>query len=297
MKLRSLLVSALALGLPAAATLSAATGPVKDKALELSKDHAESIVWVTLISKVTIAPDGDSPPGVRLNMGGDRDRKSEVTGTIIDASGLIVTSLGALDNSSLMDGREVDTKAGKIRIKVTSEVKECKVILADGTEVPADLVLKDADLDLAFVRLRADSPEAKGLVFKPVNFEDSAVAALLDDAICLGRLDANLNREPTALVSEVSAVMRKPRKFYRIYSDAVGCPVFNTAGKVLGLTTLRTPQSSDEGNMKSTPVVLPATDVVKIAAQAKTAQVPVKAPAKEEKPAAKEEAKPAEAGK
>lgn len=292
MQLRSLLVSAAALGLAAMAPLSAANGPLKEAAAKLSAAHSESIVWISLISKVSISTDGDSPAGVRLNTGGDRDRKSEVTGTILDASGLIVTSLGALDNSSLMDGREVDTKAGKVRLKVTSEVKECKVILADGTEVPADLVLKDTDLDLAFVRLRTDSPEAKGLTFKAVDFTNSAVANLLDDAICLGRLDANMNREPSVVTSEVSAVLRKPRKFYRIYSDAVGCPVFNTEGKVLGLTTLRTPQSSDEGNMKASPVVLPAADVLKIYAQAKDAKPAVSATAeKKETPA------PTEGGK
>jgi hypothetical protein len=47
--------------------------------------------------------------------------------------------------------------------------------MADGTEIPADVLMRDSDLDLAFLRVKAGSKESKGVEFKAVDLKSAAV--------------------------------------------------------------------------------------------------------------------------
>ncbi|MFN0126385.1 MAG: serine protease [Verrucomicrobiales bacterium] len=258
----------------AALTSPAATPEVRATAKQLVDAHKEAIVWLSVLSKTTLSAEGDAPPQVQAALAGQsQENKSETTGTMVDASGLIVTALGGLDKSSLVDGQSVNTPMGTIKLKANSEIKEVKVITADGSELPADLVLKDEDLGLAFVRIRMDSDEAKGVELKAIDLADSAPGELLDDCIALGRLDESLNRETSVSTSEISGITTKPRTFYRVATDVVGCPVYLASGKLLGLSVIRKPRTSTpmDANTSVGTVILPAAEVAKIAAQAKEA--------------------------
>ena len=276
---------------------TASTAELRDTAKKLSDSHKDAVVWLSVLAKTSMGAEGEVPAQIKAALAGqDKEEKSEVTGTVIDASGLIVTALGGLDKSSMVDGQTVNTPMGEIKLKANSEIKEIKVIMADGSEVPADLVMKDEDLGLAFVKVRADSEEAKGVEFKAIDLADSAKGELLDECIALGRLDESLNREPSLLTSEISGMTVRPRMFYRVTTDAIGCPVFLASGKLLGVSVLRNPKggASRNGQIQVSPVILPAADIAKVAAQAKEAKPAAPAaeaaPATEEKPA---EEKPA----
>ncbi len=267
-----------ALALLATATpLLAANGDLKAAAVKLSTEHKDAVVWLTVISKTTLSVDGDAPAQIKAALANqDKESRAETTGTFVDASGLLVTSLQAIDRASIMDGRTVPTQAGPIKLKASSEIKEVKIIMPDGTELPGDLVLKDADLGLGFIKVRTDSPEAKGVTFSAVNLADSATGTLLDDCIGLGRLDQNLNREPSLITSEISGITTKPRTFYRVMTDTTGCPMFLSTGKLLGISVVRQPAGNSEGGQVTmSPIILPAADVAKVAEQAKKAQ-PIK---------------------
>jgi Trypsin-like peptidase domain len=284
---------------------TASTAELRDTAKKLSDSHKDAIVWLSVLAKTSMGAEGEVPAQIKAMLAGqDKEEKSEATGTVIDASGLIVTALGSIDKSSMVDGQTVNTAMGPIKLKASSEIKEIKVIMADGSEVPADLVMKDEDLGLAFVKVRSDSEEAKGVEFKAIDLADSAPGALLDECIALGRLDESLNREPSLLTSEISGMTVRPRMFYRVVTDAVGCPVFLANGKLLGVSVLRQPKggAGRNGQIQVTPVILPAADVAKVAAQAKEAKpaapapAPAPAPAVEAPPAPEEkpvEEKPA----
>src|SRR5262245_28031372 len=106
------------------------------------KNHL-SVVTVQLVlnSKVSV-------PG----MGGQsNESRQDATGTVLDPSGLTVLSLSATDPGqlvqSMMGGGDEDS-----RFKVETELTDIKILLEDGTEIPAEVVLRDKDLDLAFVR-------------------------------------------------------------------------------------------------------------------------------------------------
>ena len=229
---------------------------------------SDSVVWVTAISKMTIRTSGVS--GARPNVP-DQERKVETTATVIDSSGLVVASLSAVDPSAAVDGKEVETPMGTVTINASSKTKEVKILMPDGTELPADIVMKDPDLDLVFIRAKADSKEYKDVKFQTVDLKDSAKSAVLDEVIVLGRTGETFNRQPSVITSLITAEMKKPRAFYRIPADGVGTPVFYADGKVLGIMVLRQnkgSESANTANVSMAPAMLPANEVAEIAAQA-----------------------------
>jgi hypothetical protein len=267
---------------------TASTAELRDTGKKLSDAHKDSIVWLSVLSKTSMSADGEVPAQLKSMLAGqDKEEKNEVTGTIVDASGLIVTALGGLDKSTMVDGQTVNTPMGAIKLKSTSEIKEVKVITADGSEIPADLVMKDQDLGLAFIKIRSDSDEAKGVKFEGIDLADSAKGEILDECIALGRLGESLNREPSLLTTEISGITTRPRTFYRVSTDAIGCPVYLANGKLLGVSVLRKPKggAASGGQIQVSPVILPAADIAKIAAQAKEAKPVAPVAAAEVKPA------------
>ena len=264
----------------ATGSLLAASGELQSSALKITASHQDAVVWLSVITKTTLGTDGDASAQIKAQLAGnDKEEKVEATGTIIDPSGLIVTALASIDKSSAIDGKTVNTGAGSVKLKASCEFKEIKVIMPDGTEIPADLVLKDNDLGIGIIRIRKDSKEAEGVTFTAVDVTASADGKLLDDCILLGRLGQIMNREPSVICSEISGITTKPRKFYRVLGDSVGCPIFLGDGKLLGITTLRAPAGDLSGGaVAMSPFVLPAADVAKLVTQAKAAPA-VKAPA------------------
>jgi len=269
------------------AAVSAATGDLHSAATKLTQSHGNSVVWMSVVAKTSMSVDGDAPAQLKAQLSGqDRETTTEATGTFISKDGLIVTALANLDQASMIDGKSVNTPMGNFKLKAETEIQEIQVIMPDGTEIPADLVLKDADLGLGFVKLRSDSDEAEGVEIHAIDLSDSAPGALLDDCIALGRLDKSLNRDVSVVTSEISGITTKPRTFYRVLTDTIGCPVFLSSGKLLGITVVRKPAGDlGDGATKLSPVVLPADVVAKIAEQAKAAK-PVEAVKVVEEPAA-----------
>ena len=224
------LVLTLAFAGPARATDTLAA------ARKVFAEKQDSIIWVAGIATVsfTTADSKDAamtPP--------DEEVKVESLATLVDTSGVAVAVLSQLDPARNINSRPLRTQHGTLKAEATATLKDLKLILADGTEVPADIVLKDADQDLAFIRVRADSKEAKGLVFPAVDLKDSAPADVLDEVVTVSRLDEVFNRAPNVYLSNISAATRKPRVYYRALGATGGSPTFNLEGKLIGVTTTR----------------------------------------------------------
>ena len=199
--------------------------------------------------------------------GKKEERKLETTGCVINKDGLIVVSLSTLDVAAAADGRMVNTPKGPLKISAKSTTKEVKIIMPDGSEIPAKVAFKDADLDLAFIR-----PEsAEGVAFTPVAIANSAPLVMQDDVIVLGRLGKELNREPVIMTTEIISMITKPRCFARIGAPCLGMPAFNSDGKFVGFGINRFSakgEENDQGASQSN-VILPAADLIESAAQAK----------------------------
>lgn len=255
MKLRPLFIAALV----AAPFASAATGPLKDKALALVASNKNSVVQLSATVEIEMTA-GDMPTK-------KEERKLETTGCIINKDGLIVVPLSTLDLAAAADGRTVNTQKGPLKISAKSNTKEVKIIMPDGSETPAKVAFKDADLDLAFIR-----PEkADGVTFTPVDIANSAPFGLLEDAIILGRLGKDLNREPVIMTSEIISIITKPRMFARVGAPCLGMPVFNGDGKFVGFGINRFSAKGEDNDQGPTSanVILPASELIESAAQAK----------------------------
>lgn len=301
MKNHSPLVVTLAIA--TAATMMTAAAWADDLARtgrEILAKHQEAVVAVKLAIKQSVS------------MGG-RENKSEskttTTGTVIDPSGLTVVSLAATDPSSTIKdayARAITARGGDLsQFKFDSELNDVKIVLADGTEIPADVVLRDKDLDLAY--LRPAEKQAKPLAC--LDLTKDAKAQVLDEVIVINRLNQAANRAPAISIGRIEGVLDKPRTFYLLgqsmWAYSLGAPVFSTDGKLVGIVLLRsakTQTDQDSGFIFSNlnqwgmmPVILPASDIVDGAKQALEAKTPAaeEKPTTEDKPRASEKASPA----
>jgi S1-C subfamily serine protease len=215
----------------------------------------------------------------RMAMGGremqSTDDSIDAVGTVIDPSGLTVLSLGSLNPGAVMNRIMSSTGASENRMEITSEPTDLKIRLADGRELPARIVLRDEDLDLAFIR--PTTKPASALV--AINLSDSAKPQLLDEVLVLSRLGRVGGWTAGGAIQQVGAIIERPRTFFVLAgtTGGVGTPAFALNGKVIGLLTVRQVDAGRStmfammGGSEALgilPVILPAADVVDIAAQA-----------------------------
>ncbi len=224
----------------------------------LLANHANCVTWVSATVRLEISAGGRSLP--------PQEQKLEALGTIIAEDGLTVLSLSRVDPTASLLSR-MRTPGASVNVNYT----EVLILMQDGTEVPARLVLKDTDLDLAFVlpiKQKQDNEEFKDVVFSHVprsQKEKSKLPQALDEVVSLGKLGRNLYRQSTLRKGWVNAVIEKPRKYFVIENTSPGTPVFDRDGGWLGIVVYK----MDRGRPTSL-VTLPADDIDEIAEQVRS---------------------------
>lgn len=261
-----LLGAAVVLGI--ASTARGADAALKARARRLLEEHRDAVVTVKLVLSTRMIM-----MGREMNK---RESKNEVTGTVIDPSGLTVTSNWAMDPMSAAMEAGAAMAGGEVQFKTETDVVDAKIVLADGTELPARVVLKDKDLDLAFVKPKEEPEEP----LPHVSFSKAAVEPeILDDVILIGRLGRAVKRVNSLAVTQIAAIVKRPRKFYvcDIASGFthIGCPVFTADGETLGVLVMRQTPGGASGAVMMLggmqPVVLTSEDLLDVAAQAAAA--------------------------
>ncbi len=251
-----LILVALALGLAVPSQAS----ELAEKGREIFTKNQQAVVTVQVVLKMSSG-------------GRSRENRQEITGTVTDPSGLTVLALSAADPSEMYQRMMAEQGS---QDKLEAEVTDLKILLADGTELPAEIVLRDKDLDLAFIRPKSKpaSPMAA------IDFSKSASAQLLDELITLNRLNSAAGRAYAASVERISAVIQKPRTFYipdsSMTATTLGSPAFALDGKVVGLIVMRAVNGKGGGSRNyrenMTSIILPAEDILKGAKQAPEAK-------------------------
>ena len=193
-----------------------------------SEKYQECVIHVKATIKIEAS-------GLGIMMGQGKEQKVETIGTVIDPSGLTVVSLGRLDPTSLMGGNMAINVGGEEKqISMDSQFSDVKMRLGDGTEVPAKLILKEPDMDLAFV-----IPEKNddGKKYKYINMADAGTIDVLDELFTLDRFGKVLNYKPAVGKMYITGVIAKPRLIYAI-NDAsdLGAPAFSSSGKLIGIS-------------------------------------------------------------
>jgi hypothetical protein len=224
----------------------------------LVERYASSIVKVELVATLKMSIGGRSAP--------PRERKLEANGTVISPTGLTVTSLSQIDPGAAFEAIRASMGAAAARVQLDeTEYKEVKLGLSDGTTVPAKVVLKDTDLDLAFVAPDVGDAAAKRQ-FDYVKLDDAAVGEVLGNYYSISRASKALQQVPLVSFSTVSGIVQKPRQMFIVVGESPGSPVFDAKGHVLGICVRRS------GGSIGTFVILPAADVADEAKQAAAAK-------------------------
>jgi hypothetical protein len=238
-----LILTALLALAPAARALSKAEAAAGRAVLQR---YADAIVGVEMV--VTLkGMQGDRPLP-------SREQKREINGTFVSPTGLTVLSLGSIDpRNGLPPGM-----LGQMRFE-EPEFKEVKLRLANGTEIPARMVLKDADLDLVFIA--PESPPAAALPF--VDLTRPAKPVILDTYYDISRSSKAAQRVPAVRVVNVIGIIEKPRQYILASDYSPGCPVFDGKGNLLGISVRHV-----AGGQAAGIIILPAAGVAEIAAQA-----------------------------
>ena len=243
MKIRLLLHFALA-GLLLGLAARAPAQDVRETGRQLAKKYAQAIIRVKVVVNITGSYGGQSI---------DRERTSETPGTVLTPDGLTIVPLSAVDISRLVGASNQN--------KIDSRVKDIKLIMGKkggkSPEIPATVVLRDPDLNVAY--LRPVEKPAQAMVF--IDAANGDEPLLLDPCVVLARLSRVADREIGAMTGEIQSIMTKPRKFFipsnELASGGMGVPVFTREGKLIGIITYRI-GNTDERMMV---VLLPAKDV------------------------------------
>lgn len=277
----AILLSVIALGLSTAAVAQSSVAESGRKILESNKG---AVVTVRLVIKMRFSMPGRGSE--------DQESRAEVTGTVIDPSGVTVVALSSTDPSTMYEnmGFGGDEDGG---FKVTSDLTDVKIMLQDNTEIPAQIVLRDKDLDLAFLR-PTKAPESP---MQAVDLSQSGSPLILDEIVLLNRLGRVASRTYAATLDRIEAIVERPRTLYVPSSSEnnaeFGSPAFTVDGKVVGIALLRTIKGGDEGfgrDDSMTAIILPAGDVLEHLDEAKSAKPEEPTPL----PPAEEASEPAE---
>lgn len=283
----------------ALASPPAAADELAEKGRAILEANRDNVVTVRLVVKQQFSMQG---------MSQDNESKSEISGTIIDPTGLTVVALSALDPSQMFQTMMESMGRDDEGFKISSQVTDLKLLLRDGTEIPGQVVLRDKDLDLGFIR-------PKDKVAAPMKFLDlskSNVPSILDPVITVTRLGRVAGREYAVAIERVESIVSKPRTFYVPGNDptstGMGSPVFALDGSVIGFMVVRQIKGGDDdgsgffgmmsgaGQGNTMGIVVTTADVVEVAKQApeKAEEQPAPEPAEQPEAAPEDGEEPAE---
>lgn len=176
-------------------------------------------------------------------MGEPEDSTDEVTGVLVDPSGLILVW-----NSHLSAGRMGEVLAAvspdsDFRLRVTPI--DIRVwIEGEAEEREAFLAASDSDLDLAFVQLS----EPPGRELPVVDFSDAAELSVGSPLTVVGRLTSRFDRAPYYDTAAVTGRLRKPRSAWLVgagNATRTGLPYFAADGRVAGVLVTFVSRSHD----------------------------------------------------
>lgn len=248
----------------AALLAGAATPLLAQDSAALARDiggkWSSAVVAVRVVAKMRVVVEGRQMD--------ESERVDQIRATVIDPSGLAVCSLSEIDPSRAMDlamEEEPD-------YQFEAEITDVKMLLADGEEIPGKVILRDRDLDLAFIR----PAEAPAEPMASVDLTQDTAPEVLDEVVVLGRLGDVGNRAASLALDRVQAIVTKPRTFYvtglNTWMAGLGCPVFALDGKAVGVLVVRSIPGSSSGSGgaygDSMPVILPCDDILEVAQQA-----------------------------
>ena len=239
---------------------AADTEALRQGARKIYQERQEAVVAVSAVLK--------------LEMGGQtQDRDLNLYGTVLDENGLTVVSCTMVDPFATLGDSLKMEGAGAATPKGTPS--KIKIMLADGTEIPAKIAYEDPDMDLAF--LVPEKGEKTLPKFCHVNPAEIPEADVLDQLVTLQRLPKSFDRKAAVGFCAVVSKLTKPRTVYILdgFEGQPGQPVFRGDGQMQGLMVVRKQDNSASGGrlqFGGATVALPMKYILRGMEQARTAK-------------------------
>lgn len=220
----------------------------------LLKEKAPALVTVKYVLKVEDEESVD-------------ESEEELTGVMIDPSGIVMCSSASLAAPKLLEAYGVRASAARIKVLIGEKDEE----------LDAKIVARDQELDLAWLRIKA----AAGRKFDAIDLSKSVKARPGDRLLTITRLDKYFERAAVVHEGPLAGVLRKPRDLYAVSSGMdgeTGLPVFNLEGSLVGVFVLQMPDREDsegdpDGLLDAVDVfILPADAVEKATKRAMQAE-------------------------
>jgi S1-C subfamily serine protease len=159
----------------------------------LAGKYKSSVVTLAVVIKMTA-------PGA----GEGETTEMEVDGFLLDGSGLVATTNMAIDPASMYAAAMGDEGGAA---GISSKVVSIRILTPDGQEMPAKVVLRDTDRNLAFIR-PIQSPATP---MTAVDFKTPGTAQIGDPVFIMGRLGKTGNRATEIKMGRVISVIERPR--------------------------------------------------------------------------------------
>ncbi|BCW99789.1 MAG: hypothetical protein KatS3mg024_2616 [Armatimonadota bacterium] len=197
------------------------------------------------------------------------EQENECTGIVVSPSGLVLVSLSAVDPSDMYAEYMKQMGEQSEQMSFTAELKSITVRLSDGSEVPAEVAIRDRDLDIAVLKPRAQIPGS----LPYVDLSASTDVGLLDDLLLVSRLGKEGSWIAVAGLEKVKGIFTKPRKMYFVpYSPSgedtdVGALALTPDGKIVGMHLYRRVAGAAGRGPSYFMVVMPAKELLAVVRQ------------------------------
>ena len=228
---------------------------------EIAQKWHDAVVPIKAVVKMRVVVEGREVE--------NKEYEIEDVAAIIDPSGLAVLSLTSIDPGDILNEYAA---ASSDKYSIASDVTSLKMILPGDIETPSKIVMRDKDLDLAFIApiTKPDSPTVSldlGQIGQP---------EVLDPVIILSRFGKIANRELSVTLNRIQTIMRKPKTFYipeqQTTGLRTGSAVFTADGKLAGVLLLKRVKLRREAllpsnDLKILPTVVSTEDIAEIVKQ------------------------------
>lgn len=234
---------------------------IGDVARKVLQGNEKAVIRINVVIKQSVSFGGQG--------GRNRESKKEILGTLIDPTGLTLVSLSRIDPGAALSGSGGEAHGFEIK----TELSGIKMLLADGKEIPAKVILRDKDLDIAFVAPE-QKPSENNFSFISLENKTKKAVEIMDQGILLTRAEKIAKRVSMVNLLRINAIVSKPRTFY--ISDgitALGTPVFATDASLIGITLIRMNLESADamfgGESDAVYIILPVDEMTEVVTQAK----------------------------
>ena len=242
------------------------------KAGKLTAKYQNAIVNISGTLKVSMT--------IR-NMGMSQAEETpvEATGTVVDPSGLVICGTLMLDpvGSIIRSPLRIQQGDQTIEIDMKPNLENLRLLLADKTEVPMQIIARDDDLGLA-VLAPVKQAGAKPPVFTAINLVQEESPQLYASYFVFGRAGEIFQRAILMGRGMPVNTFTKPRPCHTFLTPMmpVGMPVFSAEGRLVGIGGLlfRKPDLEHPETMEKNhplPCLYAVSDVRELVARAQKA--------------------------